>query len=181
MDELLSTLHSPPLQFGLNRTSWRLADLKRCLSDKGIDVSKPLISLILKFEGYRWRKAKTVLTSNDPEYEIKLKNIQNILKNLKENEAFFSIDEFGPISIRMKGGKKLVGPHEYPHVLKFQESKGEIIVTAALELSRNRITYFYSSNKNTDEMIKLLSILVDEFPPVSEFLTQWLGFITLHG
>ena len=44
-----------------------------------------------------------------------------------------------------------------------QKSKGSLIITAALELSTNQVTHFYSEKKNTAEMIKLLEILVKQY------------------
>ena len=44
-----------------------------------------------------------------------------------------------------------------------QKSKGSLIVTAALELSTNPMTHFYSEKKNTAEMIKLLEVLLEKY------------------
>ena len=44
-----------------------------------------------------------------------------------------------------------------------QASKGRLIATAALELSTNQITHFYSDKKNTDEMIRMLELLVSKY------------------
>ena len=52
------------------------------------------------------------MTSADPEYREKVRYIQSVLAELQENEAFFSIDEFGPFAIRAQGGRALVGPGE---------------------------------------------------------------------
>jgi hypothetical protein len=43
----------------------------------------------IKTAGFRWRNAKVVLTSTDPDYRAKLNEIESILSNLKEDEAFF--------------------------------------------------------------------------------------------
>ena len=42
----------------------------------------------------------------------KVDAIKQILSDLKEDEAFFSIDEYGPFAIKRKGGTKRVGPGE---------------------------------------------------------------------
>ena len=55
----------------------------------------------------------------------------------------------------MRGGRKLSAPGEYPSIPQYQKPKGYLIATAALELSTNQITHFYSKTKNTAEMIKL--------------------------
>ncbi len=63
---IFSMIHSPPSEHNINRTSWRLEDICRCLFQQGIHVSKNLVSNIIRGAGYTWRKAKMVLTSNDP-------------------------------------------------------------------------------------------------------------------
>ncbi len=170
---VFSTIHSPPSEHNINRTSWRLEDICRCLSQQGIHVSKNLVSKIVRGAGYTYRKAKTVLTSNDPEYRQKLDRIKSILSTLGENDRFCSIDEFGPFAVKVKGGKRLVGPNENPQVPQFQKSKGWLIVTAALELSRNQVTHFYSRAKNTTEMIKLLEVLLDKYRGCDKLYFSW--------
>ncbi|MEO7676226.1 MAG: hypothetical protein ABIV39_05625 [Verrucomicrobiota bacterium] len=133
------------------------------MSKQGILISETTIRWTVKAAGYTWRKAAEVLTSNDPEYQEKLERIKSVLSTLGENDRFCSIDEYGPFAIKMKGGTKLVGPGEHPHVPQFQKSKGCIIVTAALELSRNQVTHFYSKAKNTTEMVKLLDVLLEKY------------------
>ena len=90
INAIFSILHSPPSSFGINRTTWRLQDIKEVMSDKGFSISKAYISKVIKDAGYNYRKSRTVLTSNDPEYREKLKNITKILSNLKPTEKFFS-------------------------------------------------------------------------------------------
>lgn len=170
---VFSTIHSPPSEHNINRTSWKLEDVCQCLLKQGIHVSENLVSKIIRRAGYKWRKAKTVLTSNDPKYREKLDRIKSILSKLGENDRFCSIDEFGPFAIKIKGGKRLVGPNEYPQVPQFQKSKGWLIVTAALELSQNQVTHFYSKAKNTAEMIKLLEILLEKYRGCDKLYFSW--------
>ncbi len=122
---------------------------------------------------YSELKAKIVLTSNDPEYREKLEQIQTILSNLGKNDRFFSIDEFGPFAVKMKGGRKRVAPDDYPTVPQFQKSKGCLILTAALELSKNQVTHFYSTKKNTTEMIKLLDLLLGKYSGCRKLFFSW--------
>jgi hypothetical protein len=119
------------------------------------------------------RKAKVVLTSNDPEYPAKVGIIKQILSDLKEEEAFFSIDEYGPFAIKRKGGTKRVGPGENYVVQQYQKSKGWLILTAALELSRNQITHFYSLRKNTEEMIRMADLLRAEYRTCRTIHLSW--------
>ena len=171
---LFEILHSPPKCHDINRTSWRIKDLRQVLFEaKGIAASYHVIREIIRNAGYRWKKAKVVLTSNDPEYREKLAKIKSILSTLRENDRFCSIDEFGPFAVKMKGGRRLVAPDEHPYVPQFQLSKGCLIITAALELSKNQVTHFYSKKKNTSEMIKLLEILLEEYKGCRKLYLSW--------
>ena len=170
---VFTILHSPPSEFGINRTSWKIDDLQTCLEERGIPLSRHTIRRIIRNAGYSWRKAKVVLTSNDPHYRQKLNRIKKILSSLSGNERFFSIDEFGPFAIKMKAGRRLVAPNEYPSVPQFQRSKGCLILTAALELSANQVTHFYSKGKNTDEMIRLLDTLLTSCQGCKRIYLSW--------
>jgi hypothetical protein len=132
-----------------------------------------VIRKIAKNAGFRWRKAKIVLTSSDPEYSEKLARITHILENLNDHEAFFSIDEFGPLTVKIIGGKVLSPPGKMPVVPQGQKSKGTIIVTAALELSSNQVTHFYSDKKSTSEMIILMKKLASEYKDKKKIYLSW--------
>ena len=170
---LFSTLHTPPSAHGINRTSWKMDDLHRILSEAGHRMSRERIRTAIKAAGFRWRKAKVVLTSTDPQYRAKLDQVKKILSELKEDEAFFSIDEYGPFAIKIKGGRKRVGPGEKYVVPQWQKSKGWTIVTAALELSGNQVTHFYSWKKNTDEMIKMTDLLRQQYGSRRTLYLSW--------
>jgi transposase len=170
---VFKTLHEPPCSFGLNRTTWRMDDLHAQLLKQGVKISKYNIRTIIKAAGYRIRKAKKVLTSTDPEYREKLRNITRILANLKPEEKFFSIDEFGPFAVKIRGGRAWGKPDEMRSVPQRQESKGSLIATAALELSTNQVTHFYSEKKNTDEMIRLLEILLSQYRGQVRIFFSW--------
>ena len=98
-------LHQPPSSHGINRTTWIMADLVRVLKETGQPACSHVIRKITGAAGYRWRKARVVLTSSDANYSEKLAHIQAILAELGPREVFFSIDEFGPFAIKMKPGR----------------------------------------------------------------------------
>lgn len=150
-----------------------MPDLGRVLAEKGQKACPEVIREIIKAAGYSWKKARKVLTSTDPQYQEKLAKIQSILSTLGPNERFFSIDEFGPFSVKMQGGRSLTPPGMVRVVLQRQKSKGSLIITAALELSTNQVTHFYSEKKNTAEMIKLLEILVQQYAGVDKIYLSW--------
>jgi transposase len=170
---VFTVLHQPPSSFGINRTSWKMADLARVLKEKGTSVSEEVIRIIIREAGFRWRKARVVLTSNDPDFAEKLRRIQTILSELKSDEAFFSIDEYGPLAVKAKPGLALTAPGERRIVQQWQRSKGCLIVTAAIELSCNQVTHFYSTKKNTDEMIRMMDVLAGQYRHCRTIYLSW--------
>jgi len=78
-ETLISLIHTPPKEFGYNRTSWKLKLLRQELENKGYRISRNNVHLIVKKAGYRFWKAKEVLTSNDPKYREKVEAIHKIL------------------------------------------------------------------------------------------------------
>ena len=170
---LFELLHQPPSAYDINRTSWRLDDLCRVLGQKGIPIGRETASRIIRAAGYRWRHAKVVLTSNDPAYREKLDHVQAVLGALEPDEAFFSIDEYGPFAVKMKPGLALTAPGKQHVVPQFQKSCGCMIMTAALELSGNQVTHFYSKKKNTDEMIRMMEVLVERYRDRRRIFLSW--------
>ena len=84
-------------------------------------------------------------------------------RHLGPADRFFSVDEYGPVSIRQRGGRRRVRRGEYPTIPQYQQSQGRLIITAALELSTNQITHFFSNKKDTEEMIALLKVLIERY------------------
>jgi transposase len=163
-------LHEPPSNYGINRTTWIMPDLARVLRETGHRACPEVIRKITKAAGYRWRKARIVLTSSDPNYTEKL---TRILSGLHPDEAFFSIDEFGPFAVKMKPGLALCAPGEQRVVPQWQKSRGCLIMTAALELSGNQVTHFYSPRKNTAEMIRMMELLVERYRDRRKLYLSW--------
>jgi transposase len=170
---IFSLLHEPPAYHGINRTSWTMALLRRVLKENGTHVGAALVAKVIKAAGYKWRKAKVVLTSTDPAYKEKLARIRSILSGLQPDEAFFSIDEYGPFAIKAKPGRTLSAPGVQPTVPQWQKSRGCLIMTAALELSANQVTHFYSAKKNTTEMIRMMDILIDRYSDRRKLYLSW--------
>ncbi|MGA7180377.1 MAG: IS630 family transposase [Thiobacillaceae bacterium] len=170
---LFSLLHEPPALSGHNRTTWRMKDLKKTMIDRGHPAGDAVIREAIRKAGFRWRSAKVVLTSNDPDYREKLDHVQAVLSGLGKDERFFSIDEFGPFAIKAKPGRVLAEPGVMPSVPQWQKSKGWLIATAALELSGNRVTHFYSRTKNTAEMIQMAKILLEEYRDAEKLYLSW--------
>jgi hypothetical protein len=64
-------------------------------------------------------------------------------------------------------------PNEFRAVPQWQKSKGSLIVTAALEMSKNQITHFYSERKNSGETIKLVELLRDRYKTLGRLYLSW--------
>lgn len=88
IEKIFSILHSPPNVFGLVRTSWRQKDIQKVMDDSNMHVTMHTIKKILDNAGYKYRKAKKVLISNDPEYKVKLQTIKDVLSTLGQKEKF---------------------------------------------------------------------------------------------
>jgi transposase len=119
-DAVFALLHTPPRNSGFNRTTWRLADLHSALQTQGVLTTRNNLSAVIKQAGYQWKKARITLTSSDPLYREKVDAIKKVLSELKDDEAFFSIDEFGPFAVKMRGGKALQPPGEVRQVPQWQ-------------------------------------------------------------
>ena len=172
-DAVFSLLHTPPSDSGFNRTTWRLSDLRMVLLARGTVASQRNISAVIKRAGYRWKQARVTLTSKDPEYRNKVEVIHNALSQLADDEAFFSIDEFGPFAVKMRGGKSLQAPRELRMVPQWQVSKGSLIVIAALDLSKNQVLHFFSEEKNTREIVKLIELIRNRYKRYRRVYLSW--------
>lgn len=172
-EALFAILHEPPSLYGINRTRWEMGDLKEVMSRKGFSISLGNIRQIIRNAGYKFRKARKVLTSPDPQYREELQRITGILSQLQPNELFFSVDEFGPFSVKIVGGRAFTPPGEARSIPQYQTAKGSLIITAGLELRTNQITHFYSPAKNTAEMIRLLDLLHEQHRGARTLYFSW--------
>jgi transposase len=173
-ERLIKIIHETPKAYSINRASWSLQALSDAYEKThGERTSKSSISEYFISAGYKFKKAKKSLTSNDPTYREKLTKITSTLSHLAPDEKFFSIDEFGPFAVKMRGGVALVPGDEARTIPQRQRSKGSLICTAALELSSNQVTHFYSTKKNTKEMIKLLRRLLIRYRNQKRIFLSW--------
>jgi transposase len=69
---VFKVLHQPPSDYGINRTTWTMPLFRKVLSESGNGACPEVIRRITRTAGYRWRKARVVLTSADPAYSEKL-------------------------------------------------------------------------------------------------------------
>jgi len=173
-ERLIKIIHETPNAYDINRASWSLQALSEAYEKTyGERVSRSSISEYFIAAGYKFKKAKKSLTSSDPTYREKLSKITSTLSCLSSDEKFFSIDEFGPFSVRVRGGTALVPGDQIRTIPQSQRSRGSLICTAALELSSNQILHFYSKKKNSKEMIKLLRRLITRYRDQKRIFVSW--------
>ena len=173
-ERLTKIIHETPKAYGINRASWSLEALSDAYENTyGERASRSSISEYFTAAGYKFKKAKKSLMSCDPTYREKLNKIKDTLSHLTSDEKFFSIDEFGPFSIRIHGGRALVPGDQIRTIPQRQRSRGSLICTAALELSSNQILHFYSKKKNSKEMIKLLRRLIIRYRDQKRIFVSW--------
>src|SRR5262249_37358962 len=173
-ERLIKIIHETPNAYGINRASWSLQALSEAYGKTfGQSVSRSSISEYFNAAGYKFKKAKKSLMSCDPTYREKLSKITSTLSRLSSDEKFFSIDEFGPFSVRIRGGTALVPGDQIRTIPQRQRRRGSLICTAALELSSNQILHFYSKKKNSKEMIKLLRRLIIKYRDQKRIFVSW--------
>jgi transposase len=173
-DNILKLLHETPKIHGFNRTSWKIDDMVIAFKQIfGESIGATTIRYHLDKMGFGFEKSRQLLTSPDPKFREKVAHIKNILANLKETERFFSVDEYGHFSVKIRGGRSICKKGQRKIIPQLQRSKGFLIVTAALELSTNQVTHFYSSKKDTEEMIKLLDVLIKQYAGMSKIYFSW--------
>ncbi len=170
---VFALLHSPPQSYGINRTSWRMDDLKQVLQQQGIAIGKDHIRRIIRSAGYRFRKARRVLTSPDPEYREKVELLLNTLQNLRKDELFFFIDEMGPIRVKKYGGKAIIHKDDILTFPQSEQHRGSIIMAAALSATTNQVTWLYGPKKDSQVMIDLIEILFNQHQKATRIYLTW--------
>src|SRR5258707_397610 len=92
---------------------------------------------------------------------------------IAEGALRLDVREFSPFAVKAQPGRALVGPGEQRYVPQWQKSRGCLIITAAIELSSNQVTHFYSTKKNTDEMIRTMKVLIDQYRNRQRIYLSW--------
>jgi transposase len=173
-EKLMRLLHESPQLHGFNRPTWQLVDLAKAFTQLyGIPMGESTAQAYVKESGFVFKRAKEVLTSPDPKFREKLNHIRGILQQLGPREKFFSVDEDGPKSVKKNNGRALAQKDTIRLVEKIDKSRGWFILTAALELSTNQVTHFYSLKKDTEEMIGLIHKLVKQYRDQEKLYICW--------
>ncbi|WP_353646614.1 helix-turn-helix domain-containing protein [Mesorhizobium sp. WSM2239] len=54
-DAVFRLLHEPPMDHGINRTSWIMRDLRKVLADQGFAACAQIVSQIIRNAGWKWK------------------------------------------------------------------------------------------------------------------------------
>ena len=169
---ILEVFHHKPTAFGINRTNWtQPALLKAYEQSYGEIISKSTLARILRRAGYRWRKARRVLTSPDPSYHEKVELLLNTLRSLGENEMFFFLDEWGPIQVRKRGGKAY--RNDRATIPRHQASRGSVSLIAALSARTNQVTWHFLESKGSNAMMDMIEILYNQYHTKARLYVTW--------
>ncbi len=77
------------------------------------------------------------------------------------------------MAVKMRAGRSLQFPGKVRTVPQWQKSRGAFILTAALDLAKNQMTFFFSERKNTDETIRLVDQLRDGYTGYRKLYLSW--------
>jgi len=172
--KLVEIIHDRPRSFGINRSNWNHGTLALAYNSLyGILPSNSTVGRLLRKTGCKFKKARRVLTSPDPNYREKVEIVLNTLQNLKHDELFFFIDELGPLRIKKYGGSAIVHKHEALTFPQVQNHKGAIIMAGALCATTNQITWLYSPRKDAQSMIDLIEVLFNKHSTMKRILLTW--------
>jgi hypothetical protein len=114
-----------------------------------------------------------LLTSPDSNYQEKVELLLKTLLSLAEGEAFFFLDEWGPVQVRKRGGKTYCAKHAIPKVPRLQTSKGTVTLVAALSATTNQMTWTFILSKDTRSMTELLEVLYNQYHAHSRLYVTW--------
>ena len=171
---LLEILHDRPNSFDINRASWTQGTLAIAYNKRyGVIPSTTTVSRLLKLTGYKFKKARRILTSPDPEYREKVELVLNTLQNLKPDELFFFIDEMGPIRVKKYGGNAIVHKDDVLTYPQIERHRGSITMAAALSATTNQVTWLYGPKKDSQAMIDLIEILFNQYPKATRIYLTW--------
>jgi transposase len=169
---ILELFHHKPTAFGINRTNWtHSALLKAYEQSYGEVISDSILARTLRRAGFRWRKARRVLTSPDPRYHEKLELLLNTLHHLGENEMFFFLDEWGPTQVRQRGGK--VYRNEHVTIPRHQISRGNVSLVGALSATTNQVTWHFLESKNSHAMMDMIEVLYNQYHTKAKLYITW--------
>jgi transposase len=173
-NRILELLHNKPTRYGINRTSWTQPALFSAYSRSfNATISRTALTRLLRKAGYRWSKARRVLTSPDPSYHEKVELLLATLHSLASDEMFFFLDEWGPVQVRKRGGRAYRHRAIAEDIPRRQTPRGTVSLVSALSATTNRVTWHFVDTKDSAAMFDLLEILFNQHHGVRRLYVTW--------
>ena len=171
---LLEIFHSSPVSHGINRTSWTGEALAQAYKARwGDAIAAGTARRHIAQCGYTYRRAKVVLTSTDPNYYEKLHAILETLHLLADDQAFFFVDELGPVRVRRHGGRSFMKKDGITIIPKVQPHRGTICLVGALCARTNQVSWLYCSSKDSRAMIDITEMLFNQYHTMRTLYLTW--------
>jgi transposase len=171
---VLEIFHGSPLAHGINRTSWTGEALAQAYEARwGEGIAPGTARRHIAQCGYTYTRAKEVLTSSDPEYYEKLHAILEKLHSLAEDEAFFFVDELGPVRVRKHGGRSYMKKDSITRVPKIQPHRGSVCLVGALCARTNQVSWLYCASKDSRAMIDITEVLFNQYHAMRTLYLTW--------
>ena len=160
-NRIAKIIHYPPNHYDINRSSWSLIALAEAYQKEHKEqIGSHTISRAIKEMGYTFKKARKVLTSEDPQYQEKVTAIKDVKLSLSDADSLFFIDEAGPWAVKPYGGKSIHAPGEVKTYPQYPSKKGSITFIGAYEATKKIILWKFINQKNSEAVIEILKIIV---------------------
>ena len=120
---IFALLHGPPGNHGINRTTWTMATSARFLPKQGRPACAAVSGRSPRLPD---KMAQSAARAHLQRFQILRKSRPRPFDPVqpRPDEAFFSIDEFGPFAVKAKPGRVLAAPGEDPAGAAMAEVQG---------------------------------------------------------
>ncbi|MEU8005593.1 IS630 family transposase [Catellatospora sp. NPDC049111] len=148
-------------------STWSLSKLRQHVIDTGLvgQVSRETLRRILHEGGVSWQATKTWKSSNDPDFQAKLRRILDLYDRPPADGRVVCVDEFGPLNLQPRAGK-VWRPACRTRRLRatYTRTEGVRHMLAALDLASGKMFYRIKNRKRAREFLGLLKALRARWP-----------------
>lgn len=183
--EIKKIAKSKPTEHDLPFSTWSLTKLADFLVAEGVvdDISHEGLRILLREEGVSFQRLKTWKTSRDPDYAAKKARVEHlyavadkeVIPEDGEPEAFFCIDEFGPLNLMPHPGRQWAergGKHKDPDREPRRRRRatyncygGVCHLFAALDLGKDKLYGHIKPIKRRTQFLEFCRYLRSLYPP----------------
>lgn len=156
-----------PSQFGRQQTLWTLDALAECATETGRvgSISRSTVHRILQEAELRPHKVKMWCTSNDPDYDAKMRDVTRLYLHPPEGEAVVSFDEKSQMQAR---SRRVALRPAAPGRTGRQESDyfrhGTRCLLACFDVRTGRVIGRLTSQRRSVEFLAFLDLIAVAYP-----------------